>query len=248
MRTPGELVGPGTVPIIDGLPARFELPEGHEEAARARAALARWLTDRRHPLTWRSIVNRVWQYHFGRGIVDTASDFGRMGQLPSHPELLDWLAVEFRDGGQSIKRLHRLIVTSAVYRQGSAVRSDFAEIDGDNRYLWRMNRRRLDAESIRDTVLALSGKWNAAMYGPGFRDFVLEKPEHSPHYEYHKHDPDDPKSPPPLRVPVHRAIVAGAVHADARLRRSVRDDREAKPDAHGASRRSRSSTTSSCWP
>ncbi len=192
VRTPGELVGPGTVPIIDGVPARFELPEGHHEGER-RAALARWITDPRHPLTWRSIVNRVWQHHFGRGLVETPNDFGRMGQLPTHPELLDWLAVEFRDGGQSIKELHRLIVTSSVYRQSSQVRSDFAAIDGDNRYLWRMNRRRLDAESIRDTVLALSGRWNPAMYGPGFRDFVLEKPEHSPHYEYHKHDPEDPE-------------------------------------------------------
>ena len=84
----------------------------HAEGDR-RAALARWLTDSRNPLTWRSIVNRVWQYHFGRGIVATPNDFGRMGQLPTHPELLDWLAVEFRDGGQSLKALHRLIVTSA---------------------------------------------------------------------------------------------------------------------------------------
>ena len=83
-----------------------------------------------NPLTWRSIVNRVWQYHFGRGLVDTPNDFGRMGQLPTHPELLDWLAAEFRDGGQSLKQLHRLIVTSATYRQASTVeRRDGRAID-----------------------------------------------------------------------------------------------------------------------
>src|SRR5205814_1288651 len=97
----------------------FDLPPGHSEGER-RVALAKWLTDPRNPLTWRSIVNRAWQYHFGRGVVATPNDFGRMGQLPSHPELLDWLAAEFRDNGQSLKALHRLIVTSATYRQSSA--------------------------------------------------------------------------------------------------------------------------------
>jgi hypothetical protein len=114
-----------------------------------------------------------------------------MGQQPSHPELLDWLATRFRDSGQSIKDLHRLIVTSSTYRQTSALNERFAIIDADNRYLWRMNRRAAEAEVIRDSVLAVSGKLNLSMYGPGFRDFLLEKPEHSPHYEYHKHDPDD---------------------------------------------------------
>ena len=201
--SPGERVGPGTVPIIPGVEARFDLPEGHKEGAR-RVALVRWIVDRRNPLTWRSIVNRIWQYHFGRGLVDSPNDFGRMGQRPTHPELLDWLAVEFRDGGQSFKKLHRLILTSAVYRQTSAVREDFAQIDGGNRFLWRMNRRRLEAESIRDAVLVTSGKLNQMMFGPGFRAFVLERPEHSPHYEYHKHDPDDPDS---HRRSIYRFIV-----------------------------------------
>src|SRR5207248_11457932 len=91
---PGKEVGPGAVAAIPGLGGRFDLPPGHPEGDR-RAALARWLTDPRHPLTWRVIVNRVWQYHFGRGIVETPNDFGRMGQLPTHPQLLDWLAAEF---------------------------------------------------------------------------------------------------------------------------------------------------------
>src|SRR5205814_9337171 len=126
--------------------------------AARRAALADWLADERNPLTWRSIANRVWQTHFGRGICDTPSDFGRMGGVPSHTELLDWLACELRDNGGSLKKLHRLIVTSAAYRQSSAHRQDAAEIDGDNRLLWRMNRPRLDAESYRDAVLTASGR------------------------------------------------------------------------------------------
>ncbi len=197
VRNPGKLVTPGAVPIVPGVDWSFALPRDAADGAR-RAALARWLTHRRNPLTWRSIVNRVWQYHFGRGIADSPNDFGRMGQLPTHPDLLDWLAVTFRDGGpplgepQSLKALHRLIVTSSVYRQASVNDEVKAAADRENRFLWRMNRRRLDAESIRDAVLSAAGKLDTTMYGPGFRDFILEKPQHSPHYEYRKHDPNDP--------------------------------------------------------
>jgi hypothetical protein len=200
---PGKRVDPGTVPLIEGEDWRFTLPEGHDESAR-RAALAEWITRKDHPLTWRSIVNRVWQYHFGRGIVDSPNDFGRMGQAPSHPGLLDWLAVEFRDGGQSLKKLHEQIVTSSVYRQASTHNADFAQIDSGNRFYWRMNRRRLDAESLRDSVLALSGTLDRKMYGPGFYLFALRKTTHSPHYEYHLHDPMDPLS---HRRSVYRFIV-----------------------------------------
>jgi hypothetical protein len=161
------------------------------------------LTDRRNPLTWRSIVNRVWHYHFGRGIVDTPNDFGRMGGLPSHPELLDWLAAEFRDGGQSIKTLHRLICTSAVYRQFSAGNPQFETRDGGNQYLWRMNRRRLEAEAVRDSVLAVAGKLNSERGGPGFRAFGFTD-DHSPHYRYGEHDPDDSLA---HRRSVYRLIV-----------------------------------------
>jgi hypothetical protein len=151
----------------------------------------------------------VWQYHFGRGLVDTPNDLGRMGAEPTHPELLDWLAVEFRDGGQSLKQLHRLMVTSHTYRQISSV-EDAAPgvgpqaIDADNRYLWRANRRRLEAEAVRDVVLYVSGKLDLKMGGPSFQDFVIEHPEHSPHYEYHLHDPDDPQS---HRRSVYRFLV-----------------------------------------
>jgi hypothetical protein len=188
---PRDKVEPATVPgVVPGIPVKFDLPEDHKEGDR-RVALAEWITHPENTLTWRSIVNRVWQYHFGRGIVDTPNDFGRIGGQPSHPELLDWLAVEFRDGGGSMKDLHRMIVNSAVYKQSSVHNSKKAEIDTFNQFLWRQNRRRLEAEAIRDTVLTASGKMNLKMYGPSFMDFVIEKPEHSPHYEYHKYDPDD---------------------------------------------------------
>lgn len=193
----------GALPLAPGDDPAFLLDEQAEEGAR-RAALAHWLTRHDHPLTWRSIVNRVWQYHFGRGLVDTPNDFGRMGQLPTHPELLDWLAVEFRDSGQSLKHLHRLIVTSAAYRQSSEGNEHAARIDGENRLLWRMSRRRLSAEEIRDTILAVSGRLNPQMGGPGYYLFELERTEHSPHYEYHKFDPDDARS---HRRAIYRFIV-----------------------------------------
>jgi hypothetical protein len=201
--SPGREVGPGALQAVAQLPSRFELPPDHSEGAR-RAALAKWLSDPRHPLTWRSIVNRVWQYHFGRGLVETPNDFGRNGAKPSHPELLDWLAAEFRDGGQSLKKLHRLIVTSAVYRQVSTSTPAFEKIDADNRWLWRMNRRKLEAEAVRDSVLFVAGKLDKKMGGPSFQDFVIDKPEHSPHYEYHLHDVDDPRS---HRRSVYRFLV-----------------------------------------
>jgi hypothetical protein len=200
---PGMEIGPGALHAVTALPARFTLPPGHSEGDR-RAALAKWLTDSRNPLAWRSIVNRVWHYHFGKGIVETANDFGRNGQLPTHPDLLDWLAVEFRDNGQSLKGLHRLVVTSATYRQSSSGNLASENIDANNRSLWRMNRRRLEAEAVRDSVLMIAGKLDRRMYGPSFQDFVIDKPEHSPHYEYHLFDPDDPKC---HRRAVYRFIV-----------------------------------------
>jgi hypothetical protein len=204
--------------------ASFQLPPNHLEGDR-RAALARWISDPRNPLTWRSIANRVWQYHFGRGLVDTPNDFGRMGARPTHPELLDWLAVELRDNGQSLKRLHKLIVMSHTYRQRSnaefgmrnaelqtrelsatphsALRTPHS-FDSDNRLLWRANRRRLEAEALRDAVLFVSGKLDTTLGGPSFQDFVIERPEHSPHYGYHLFDPDDPRS---HRRSIYRFIV-----------------------------------------
>jgi hypothetical protein len=149
------------------------------------------------------MANRIWQFHFGRALVDTPNDFGKMGQRPTHPELLDYLAAELRDH-QSLKSLHRLIVTSATYKQSSATQAGNAKLDADNRYLWRQNRRKLEAEAVRDSILAVAGKLDLTMGGPSFRDFVVEKPEHSPHYEYHLHDPEDPKS---HRRTIYRFVV-----------------------------------------
>jgi hypothetical protein len=132
-----------------------------------------------------------------------------MGTEPTHRELLDWLAVEFRDQGLSIKGLHRLIVTSHTYQQVSRVTDRARElgaesIDIDNRYLWRSNRRRLEAEALRDMVLQVAGKLDLTMGGPSFQDFVIEHPEHSPHYEYHLHDPEDVRT---HRRSVYRFLV-----------------------------------------
>ncbi len=204
VQSPGALVDPGVPPLLAAATHRFALPKEHPEGERRRE-LAAWITRRDNVLTWRSIVNRVWQYHFGRGIVETANDFGRMGEQPSHPELLDWLAAWFRDdGGQSLKALHRLILRSAVYRQQSVDRPEASAVDAGNRLLWRMQRRRLEAEAVRDTALLLAGRLGRRIGGPGFRAFILEKPEHSPHYEYAKHSPSDPAS---HRRTIYRFIV-----------------------------------------
>jgi hypothetical protein len=130
-----------------------------------RLAYARWLTGGRHPLTARVLVNRVWLHHFGRGIVATPSDFGALGDPPTHPELLDWLADEFVRGGWSLKRLHKLIMTSSVYRQSSRRRDEGDAVDADNRLLWRMPVQRMEAEVLRDAILAVAGKLNRKPFG-----------------------------------------------------------------------------------
>ncbi|HXJ58052.1 MAG TPA: DUF1553 domain-containing protein [Verrucomicrobiae bacterium] len=207
VQKPGDLVEPAALPAVATLPATFDLPKDHTEGDR-RAALARWLTDPRNPLSWRSIVNRVWQYHFGHGLVETPNDFGHMGAVPTHPELLDWLASTFRDQGQSLKQLHRLIVTSATYQQqsqGATTAADSAAaLDPDNRYLWRQTRRKLEAEAVRDAMLLVAGCLDLKMGGPSFQDFVIDKPEHSPHYEYHLSNPEDAKT---HRRSIYRFIV-----------------------------------------
>jgi mono/diheme cytochrome c family protein len=159
-------IQPGFLTVLDPEPAKISAPPTGNSTGR-RTALARWLTNPANPLTARVMVNRIWQQHFGTGLVETASDFGRLGQRPTHPELLDWLAREFIDGGWRFKRLHRLIVTSATYRQ-SALRpmpQRAASEDPNNRLLWRMNVRRLDAEQIRDATLAASGQLDLSVGG-----------------------------------------------------------------------------------
>jgi len=183
---------PGALSCVPGLESKFHIADANDEGAR-RAALAKWVSDPKNVLTWRSIVNRVWQYHFGRGIADTPSDFGRMGGSPSHPELLDWLATWFLETGGSLKQLHRLIVTSSVYMQSSGHDAEFAKADADNRLLWRMNRSRLDAESIRDAVLQISGKLDPTMGGPSVKQFIESPGIHvTPNVDYLNFDVDSP--------------------------------------------------------
>src|SRR5262249_18384050 len=134
------------------------LPPGANGSGRLE--LARWLTDPCNPLTARVMVNRVWHYHFGQGIVPTPSDFGRQGRPPTHPELLDYLASRFVEGGWSLKALHRLILLSRTYQLSASDDAANARADADNVYLWRSNRHRLDAESIRDTLLAVGAALN----------------------------------------------------------------------------------------
>ena len=162
---PKEEVEPGFLTVLDPSPAKV-VPPGNIESTGRRTALAKILVDPNNPLTARVMVNRIWQYHFGRGIVATPSDFGVRGERPTHPELLDWLAGEFVKHGWSIKYLHRLILTSNTYQQASNYRESAATIDPDDRLLWRFPRQRLEGETIRDSALAVSGLLNPAMGGP----------------------------------------------------------------------------------
>jgi len=194
-------VAPGAIAALGHLQHHFELPADSEGVRRV--ALADWTTDHENPLTWRSIVNRVWQHHFGTGLVATSNDFGRMGSRPSHPELLDWMAIRFRDSGGSLKQLHHLMVTSATYRQSSAHDEGKSAIDAGNQYLWRMNRRRMDVEQIRDAMLVAAGQLDSKMYGPGYRPFELTD-DHSPRFDYDQIDLDDPSL---YRRSIYRFIV-----------------------------------------
>lgn len=188
VQAPGVVVSPGALSAVPGLSATFDAKNEGER----RRALAQWITAKENPLTWRSAVNRAWHFHFGAGLVDTPNDFGRMGGQPTHPELLDWLAVWFRDEAKgSLKQLHRLLVTSEAYQQISASRADALQKDGDNRLLWRMNRGRLDAESIHDSVLAAAGELSLTMGGPSVQMFWF-KNDHSPIYDYARFDPATP--------------------------------------------------------
>ncbi|HEY3789384.1 MAG TPA: PSD1 and planctomycete cytochrome C domain-containing protein, partial [Urbifossiella sp.] len=166
---PREPVGPG---VLTALGAKFEVAPNAGDSQR-RLAFAKWVVDANNPMTARVMVNRLWQHHFGTGLVETPSDFGRNGGKPSHPELLDWLAAELMKpqapaAPWSLKRIHRLIVTSQTYRQSSATSAAGIEKDAQSRLLWRMPPRRLEAEAIRDSILFVSGKLDLTMGGPGF--------------------------------------------------------------------------------
>ncbi len=178
------------------------------DAAR-RKALADWIVDPEHPLTARVIVNRLWSWHFGRGIVETPSDFGYGGGRPSHPELLDWLAAELIRSDWSLKHIQRLMLTSQTFQMTSQPERLAAtgeaplpsEIDSDNRFYWRMNARRMEAEALRDAVLVTTGKLNREMFGPGYRDFDYQE-AYAPIYTYRTAD-----SPEEWRRTLYRFVV-----------------------------------------
>jgi Protein of unknown function (DUF1553)/Protein of unknown function (DUF1549) len=158
-RNKGEEVQPGLPQVLAG--------DADLDPKNRRRQLAEWIASDDNPLTARVAVNRIWQYHFGKGIVKTPSDFGATGDRPSHPELLDWLATEFVKRGWSWKATHRMILLSNTYRQSSRFNEQAAAKDPENLLLWRMNPRRLEAEPLRDGILAVSGKLNREMFGPG---------------------------------------------------------------------------------
>ncbi|MBL8221839.1 MAG: DUF1553 domain-containing protein, partial [Bryobacterales bacterium] len=151
-----------------GILVADETPELPLDTEKPRVKLAEWITDPSNPLPSRVMTNRIWQYHFGRGLVSTPNDFGRMGTKPSHPELLDYLANEFVSNGWRMKPLHRIMLLSSTYRQASRSLQEKTamEKDPENKFLWKFNRRRLAAEEIRDSMLAISGRLNAKAGGP----------------------------------------------------------------------------------
>ena len=168
VRSRGEAVPAATISAVKNLPSELSASSGPER----RLKLARWITHPENPLASRVLVNRVWHYHFGRGIVDTPSDFGFKGGKPSHPALLDWLAADFVKHGWKIKRLHRQIVLSATYRQSGDHREEAARQDAGNRLLWRYAPRRLEGEAMRDIILQVSGKLDRTPGGPSFELFT----------------------------------------------------------------------------
>ncbi len=185
---PGEVVTPASLSVLSEVLQPFELPIDAPEGER-RLALARWIASDDNPLTSRVLANRLWQYHFGVGIVDTPSDFGFLGSQPTHPELLDWLAGRLIALGWRLKPLHREILLSQTYRQSSAF-SAAAEVDRDSRLLWRFPPRRLSAEEVRDTILKVSGKLDTRFGGPGFRLYKFTQNNVCTYFPLDRHGPE----------------------------------------------------------
>ncbi len=170
----GDEVVPASLDVLKTIPSAYQLDPAADEGSR-RVTLAKWLTAADHPLTPRVLANRVWQHHFGKGIVETPSDFGYMGARPSHPALLDWLAKQLLLSGWKLKPLHRLIMTSQTYRQSGQWHEAAAQKDADSRLLWRYPPRRLEAEEIRDSILYIAGKLDLTMGGPGYRLYEYQQ-------------------------------------------------------------------------
>ena len=171
VKSPAEVVSPGGLSAVTAIPSDFGLPGDAPEALRRRR-FADWLVHPDNPLPARVMVNRLWQYHFGQGLVATPSDFGVNGARPTHPDLLDWLASSFVDSGWSMKAVHRWIVTSDTYCQSSQARPEAMRLDAEDQWLWRFPPRRLEAEVVRDAMLSVSGELNPEFGGPSFRPFT----------------------------------------------------------------------------
>jgi len=167
---PGPVVEPAHLSFVSALAGPYQAAPEDATTSHRRLQLARWIVDERNPLTARVLVNRLWQHHFGRALVRSPNNFGFKGEQPTHPELLDWLAAEFVSGGWKTKRMHKLMLMSETYRQASVhpLHDEYAERDFANRLWWRAERRRLDAESLRDAMLATSGELDVRPGGPSF--------------------------------------------------------------------------------
>ncbi len=202
--TPADVVAAGGITAVTSPAPDFKLAPDAPDADRRRK-LAEWVASPDNPLFARVMANRVWHWRFGTGIVETPNDFGFNGGRPSHPELLNWLAADFRDGGFSVKKLTKTIVMSSTYRQASAIREDAREKDADNRLLWRKKPARLDAESLRDTLLAVAGLLNAEVGGPSFSDYKETFLNGTTYFE-----PFDPAGPEFHRRSVYRFRPRGA--------------------------------------
>lgn len=181
-----EEVNPALIASLSNVKLKRDAPERER-----RIALAEWIVDRKNPLTARTIVNRLWQFHFGEGIVDTPSDFGANGAKPTHPELLDWLAVELMDNGWSLKHVHRLILMSQTWQQDSRPDEAAMKVDAASRMLWRFPARRFEAEGIRDAMLQVSGSLDLEMGGPGFSAFEVEMENVRHFHPKSKYGPED---------------------------------------------------------
>ena len=189
VRSPGPTVVPAGLSSVTALSSDFKLAADSDEAERRRR-FAAWVTDARNPLTARVIVNRVWHHHFGAGIVDTPSDFGVNGGRPSHPALLDWLTALFIKDGWSLKKLHRRILMSETWQQSSRSNAAATQSDSGNRFLWRFTPRRLDAESVRDAMLFISGELNSTAGGPSFQPFTTTRFNTTFYHLFDKGEPE----------------------------------------------------------
>lgn len=178
----GSVVKPGGLQSVSKLPHEFGLEADAPEAER-RVKLAQWITHRANPLFARTMVNRVWHYHFGKGIIETPSDLGRNGGYPNHPEVLEYLSSQFQQHGWSLKSLHRMMLHTKTYRQSSLPRDEAIAKDRGNRWLWRFSPHRLEAESVRDSILSIAGVLNLEMGGPSFQDFRPFMNHNSQYYE-----------------------------------------------------------------